>query len=176
MALAYFLTFSTYGTWLHGADKEHGSVDKRHNVYATPFLDANAGRLRHETDAMRQPPYLLDESRRRVVCDAIVGLASEKGWHLQAMHVRSNHVHVVVEADREPGRLMSDMKARASRRLNLAGLDDRQRIRWTRHGSTRHLFRPDDVEAKIRYVLLEQGEPMAVYDPTGKVQSEPRTQ
>ena len=41
MALAYFITFSTYGTWLHGTAKEEGSVDRRHNVYGTPFVSAD---------------------------------------------------------------------------------------------------------------------------------------
>jgi hypothetical protein len=32
-----------------------------------------------------------------------------------------------------------------------------------RHGSTRRLWRERDVEAAIRYVIDEQGEPMAVF-------------
>ena len=33
MALAYFITFSTYGSWLHGTKKGMGSVDREHNEY-----------------------------------------------------------------------------------------------------------------------------------------------
>lgn len=172
MALAYFITFTAYGTRLHGMDTQLGSVDRDHNAYRTPVLDADAGRMEREAAAMRQPPYRLDAPRQRAVRDAIVELAREKGWTLRAAHVRSSHVHVVVvEADRPPGRLMSDLKARASRNLTRAGLDDRDRLRWTRHGSTRHLFTPDQVEAKIHYVLHEQGQPMALYDGA----REPRT-
>ena len=69
---------------------------------------------------------------------------------------------------------MSDLKARASRDLTLAGFDNSQRRRWTRHGSTLHLFREDQVEAKIHYTLDEQGERMAWYD--GRTQEEPRTE
>jgi hypothetical protein len=54
--------------------------------------------------------------------------------------VRSNHVHVVVAVDRDPGRVMSDIKAHASRALTRAGFDDATRKRWTRHGSMLHLF------------------------------------
>src|SRR6185437_9663878 len=78
MALAYFITFSTYGTWLHGTEKGKGSVDRDHNGYATPFLEPDVNRQSDEKNAMVQPPYLLDEARRVVVRHAIVALAKEK--------------------------------------------------------------------------------------------------
>lgn len=65
---------------------------------------------------------------------------------------------------------MSDIKARASRELTNAGFDTAQRKRWTRHGSTIYLFTDEQVAAKIRYTLDEQGERMAWYS------AEPRTQ
>lgn len=73
-------------------------------------------------------------------------------------------MHVVVSAERDPGRIMSDMKGRASRDSNRAGFDDGNRRRWARHGSTRYLFRDDKVAAAIRYTLDGQGERMAYYD------------
>jgi REP element-mobilizing transposase RayT len=164
MALAYFITFSTYGTWLHGSAKGMGSVDVEHNAYGSPYVAPDAERECHERETMAQAVYVMDAPRRAVVCDAIVRMAQEKGWRLWAVHVRSNHVHTVVTADREPGRLMSDLKARASREL--AGLDERDRRRWTRHGSTKHLFEWAQVEEKIDYTLYAQGPPMALYDGT----------
>lgn len=172
MAIAYFLTFTTYGTWLHGTDKGLGSVDREHNGYETPFIAPDPTRLAEEANRMNDPPYTLSEAERVVVCDAMVGLCREKGWVLLALHVRSNHVHVVVNADREPGRLMSDLKARASRELNLLEEGKSSVKRWTRHGSTRHLFDEDSVGAAVRYTLEDQGTPMALYDPRKK---EPRT-
>jgi REP element-mobilizing transposase RayT len=107
---------------------------------------------------------------REVVCKAIITLCLEGDWRLLAAHVRSNHVHIVVAADRDPGRIMSDIKARASRELTNAGFDSTQRKRWTRHGSTKYLFSDDEVAAAIRYTLDEQGERMEWYS------AEPRTQ
>ena len=121
---------------------------------------------------MKQPPYTLDAARRVVVRDAIVGLAEERGWRLWAVHVRSNHVHVVISADDQPGRLMSDLKARASRELTKDGWDDAERRRWTRHGSTKHLFTESQVHEKIRYTLDAQGTRMAWFD---GINNEPRT-
>jgi REP element-mobilizing transposase RayT len=171
MPLAYFITFTTYGTWLPGSAKGKGSVDAEHNVYGTPFVAPDAQREEEARAAMVQPPYVMGAAERDIVCKGIVDLARDRSWLLLAVHVRTNHVHVVVSAERDPGRIMSDMKARASRDLTLAGFGNADRRRWTRHGSTQHLFREEDVEAKIRYTLDEQGERMAHYDS----RAEPRT-
>ncbi|MCY2967126.1 MAG: hypothetical protein NT069_26395 [Planctomycetota bacterium] len=125
MALAYFITFSTYGTWLHGTDKGHGSVDREHTVYATPFLAPDDVREERAALRMTDPPYVLHESARTIVRDAIVALCAEKNWTLHALHVRSNHVHVVVSADREPGRLMSHPSRRRSRTHSMV-----RAVRW----------------------------------------------
>ncbi|MFN0054392.1 MAG: transposase [Planctomycetales bacterium] len=164
MAAAYFLTFSTYGTWLHGTAKGNGSVDRDHNVFGTPFIAPDKTREERAALRMTDPPYILGETARGIVRDAIVRLCQEKNWMLLALHVRSNHVHVVISAEREPGRLMSDLKARASRELNRLGTDASEK-RWTRHGSTRYLFDEASVAAAVAYTLGEQGTPMAVYDP-----------
>ena len=111
------------------------------------------------------------EIERELVRDTIVAMCIEKNWQLLALHVRSNHVHLVIFADRDPGRLMSDLKARASRELTKAGYSDSTRRRWTRHGSTKHLFNEAAVAEKIHYTLYEQGVPMSFYDGT----KEPRT-
>ena len=167
MALAYFITFSTYGTWLHGTDKGQGSVDREQNVYGKPFVAPDPHREREAAERMNEPPYALHERARIIVRDAMVDLCQEKGWKLLAIHVRSNHVHCVISAEREPGRLMSDLKARASRELNRL-LVDSQTKRWTRHGSTRHLFDDASVAAASTYTLDQQGPVMAVYDPRGE--------
>jgi len=169
MALADFITFTTYGTWLPGSAKGKGSVDAEHNVSETPFVEPDARREQRARVAMVEPLCVMGPEERAIVCKAIVELAKDRGWDLLAAHVRSNHVRVVIRADRDPGRLMSDLKARASRDLTLAGFGNGERRRWTRHGSTLHLYREEEVEAKVRYTLDGQGERMARYA------KEPRT-
>lgn len=179
MPLAYFITFSTYGTWLHGTHKGKGSVDRKHNQHGTPFVAPDTTRLSNADTAMTQPAYVLDEAHRNIVRDAIIDIATEKQWDLLVLHVRTNHVHIVIRAEREPGRLMSDLKARASRDLNRANLDPPNRKRWTRHGSTLHLFTPAKVNEKIRYTIDQQGHKMAWYEKgnpnSKKPRNEPRT-
>ena len=164
MPLAYFITFSTYGTWLPGTDKGAGSVDRAHNQHLSPFIDPDPERADYIYDRMDQPVYVMDAFRRAIVCQAIIDLCLEKVWKLHATHVRSNHVHSVVTAERDAGRLMSDLKARASRELNSAGIDPVDRKRWTRHGSTLHLFDVETVGAKVRYTVDDQGERMSFFD------------
>ena len=171
--LAYFITFTCYGTWLHG--KETGSVDRQQNIVGTPVLRADPERRRQARNRMTQPPYLLDADRRSLVLAAIQEVCDYRGWTLLAAHVRTNHVHSIVQAPARPERVMNDVKAYAGRKLNQAGYDHSERKRWTRHGSTRYLFRPADVETAIRYVLYEQGTAMAVY-PLTEPNNQPNNQ
>ncbi len=164
MALAYFITFSTYGTWLPGSSKGKGSVDGQHNEHGTPFVAPDREKEQQARNAMTQPAYTMPPAEREIVRDAIVGLCRDSGWRLLAVHVRSNHVHVVVAVDRDAGRVMSDMKGRASRNLSLAGFDDSTRKRWTRHGSTLHLFDAATIADKVDYTLNRQGYQMSTYD------------
>jgi REP element-mobilizing transposase RayT len=166
VALAYFITFSTYGTWLHGTSKGKGSVDREHNQFGMPFVEPDEGREAQSREELKQAPYSMKAGEREIVRDAIVALCRAKAWRLLAVHVRSNHVHIVVAVDRDPDRVMSDLKAAASRRLTRAGFDDAARKRWTRHGSTLHLFDEATVADKIDYTLNRQGTPMAFYNGT----------
>src|ERR1035438_8833216 len=76
---------------------------------------------------MDQAPYHLDQIRRDAVLEAIQEVCVHRGWSLLAAHVRSNHVHTVVEAETPPERVMADFKAYASRRLNRMRLDEPKR-------------------------------------------------
>lgn len=80
-----------------------------------------------------------------------------------AAHVRSNHVHAIVEAEVPPERVMNEFKSYASRALNRLGCDEPGRKRWARHGSTRWLWKDQDVRDALRYVAEGQGERMALY-------------
>lgn len=177
--LAYFITFSTYGAWLHGDDA--GSVDREHNQPATPFLAADPGRESQERTAMSGPAYELDASRRQVVLDTVREVCRHRGWRLFAAHVRTTHVHLVVHADATPEKVMNDCKAYASRRLTEAGFDSKDAKRWSRHGSTKYIWKEDYLRNAMHYALHRQGAPMERYaeDPAllevpQSEQSEPR--
>jgi REP element-mobilizing transposase RayT len=160
-ARAYFITFATYGARLHG--DAVGSVDREHHLYRTSYAPANPLRERVERGKMVESSYVLDEQRREVVLQSCREVCEFRRWWLFIAHVRSNHVHVVVQASQAPERVMNDLKAYSSRALSRAGLEPTERRRWARHGSTRYLWSDDQVRGAIRYVFCEQGKPMAIY-------------
>ena len=71
----------------------------------------------------------MDRVRRETVLASLLERCAERHWSLLAAHVRSNHVHVVVEADTRPERVLNDLKSYTSRCLNPKGLDELARKR-----------------------------------------------
>ncbi len=153
--LAYLITWTTYGTWLHG--DRRGSADPAHNRYGTPYLPESNSRFRFERGELRHKPNRLDETARRLVESAIIEHAEHKAWRIRALHVRTNHVHVVVCCPCEPEKPLREFKAWATRRLRAEDQVDENTRVWTRHGSTRYLFDETGVHGAIRYVNEEQG-------------------
>ena len=160
--LAYLITFTCYGTRVHG--DEWGSVDHDHNLPGSPFLSPDRVREAAEQRQMRQGCYELDRRRRDVVLTAIAEARVYKNWRILAVHVRRTHVHTVVAAPESPEKILAHYKSYASRALNRNGIDDKGRKRWSRHGSTRYLWKPQEVRAAIEYVIRGQGEAMAVWE------------
>jgi valyl-tRNA synthetase len=155
-ALAYFITFTTYGQHLHGHPE--GSVDRSHNLPGTEVLEASESREHYEASQLRAEPFALSSlEQRQAVQEAIVEVCTHRGWELLVLHVRTTHVHVIVAAEATPERVMNDFKSYATRRLRAAAGTPEDAAVWTRHGSTRYLNREDDVEAARRYVLNQQG-------------------
>jgi REP element-mobilizing transposase RayT len=158
--LTYLITFTCYGTHLHG---EEGTVDRDHNVPGTPTLRRDSGLLKLSATMLKEPPYELDHARREHVLRGIRWACERRGWTLIAAHVRTNHVHAIVSSDKPPEDVLIALKAYTSRALNEAGLDGKDRRRWARHGSTRYLRSREVVARAMDYVLEKQGEPMEVF-------------
>jgi len=102
-ALAFLLTFRTYGTWLHG--DERGSVDGEHNVPGTPLLPPDPARQHRERGLMKADGMILDERLRLVVDAAIADQCRHRG--VGAAGTRGPH------EPRSPGRGLRGGPARA---------------------------------------------------------------
>lgn len=157
---AYFLTAACYGARFHGHPE--GSVDRNHSAWRWPRLDPRPALADYERSVAKEAPFRMDESRRRVVLDAIRQHCEHDGWVLHAAHVRTNHLHVVVTTEIEPERVLGRLKAYASRALN-ERFGRRNRY-WARHGSTIWLWDRRQVNDAVEYVVARQGRPMAVYE------------
>ena len=154
--LAYLITFRTYGTWMHG--EERGSVDRKHNVYGTPKLAANRCRKEVETRRLKHPRVLLNIQQRRTVELAIREVCRFRRYDLLAVNVRTNHVHAVISAACIPEPILDALKAYATRKLRRHGLISATTKPWVRHGSTRYLWKEDQVNKAVAYVMCDQGE------------------
>ena len=153
--LAYFLTFTTYGRWLHG--DRRGSVDRKRNEPGGPGIEPSPSLVQYERDfRSKHPAVTFTTSEREAVRDALDETCRFRDWSLLALNVRTNHVHVVVAAEQAPERVLTALKANATRRLAERGMRLGGRHVWTRHGSTRYLWTEDAVAAACRYTLEAQ--------------------
>jgi REP element-mobilizing transposase RayT len=121
--IAYFITWTTYGTWLPGDQRgwvERGSWE--------PQLP-NLYRERHARSMMTEDAVVLTSEQRPVVDQVIVEHCRIRNWFLHARNVRTNHVHVVVSAMVDPKVVREQFKAWASRRLSDAAGITRESVR-----------------------------------------------
>ena len=155
--LAYFITFRSYGTWLHG---RKDSVDRFHNKYGTPRLLANAARHRYNSRLLSQPPVQLNKKRRAAIRSAIKDSCRIRGWSLWAYNIRSNHIHTVITAPCDPERVLIALKANATRKMREVNCWKSERSPWSRRGSKRRIWTESQLRAAIAYVLYDQGLPL----------------
>ena len=155
--LAYFITFRTHGTWLHGDQRK--SVDRHgKNIFGSPkiALDPRFSALMDRN--MTTAPVILGGRERDVVERAIRAVCRHRSWVLRAINVRTNHAHAVASGRCSPKAMMSAFKANATRELRDAGLVLADARVWSRGGSTRYLWKPRNVEAAVDYTLYGQGD------------------
>jgi REP element-mobilizing transposase RayT len=147
--IAYHITWRTHGSWLPGDSR--GWV--KHNILgiqeASPSLETHARSLmKHEATSLTQVQRDIVDATIREHCRI-------RKWVLHAVNVRSNHVHLVVSADIHPDRIMAQLKAWCSRRLNEATQSPPDHW-WAGHGSTKWINDEQYLEDAIRYVLEVQ--------------------
>jgi REP element-mobilizing transposase RayT len=156
-ALAYHITWTTYGTWLPG--DRRGWCKKGHAGVKEPDW-----RVEDEARSrMAQGAVILTDSQRNSIDDTIRTHCVIRGWQLHAVNARTNHVHVVISADCEPDEVMNQLKARCSQRLSDdAGLTTpvahkAGRRRWfTEGGDKEEIYDEEQLRNTIRYVLEGQ--------------------
>lgn len=181
--LAYFLTWSTYGTWLPG--DECGWIEYGHGWHLPDSARKLEAGARMTEDACR-----LDNEQRQVVERQVAETCQLRGWDLHAVNCRSNHLHVVVTASPAPKIVRNQLKAWCTRRLKELEASRQQARRrsldtpsrsvsdtptrsvsegpihaairenwWAERGSQRFINDEDSLEAAILYVRDGQDMP-----------------
>jgi hypothetical protein len=149
--LAFFLTWTTYGSWLPGDGR--GWVDDRGEIRAPN------SRLAHSAAGLlRSPPVTLTPVERETVVRAIHAQCRHRGWILHVADCRTAHVHAVVSAaDRAPETVLQHLKAWCSRQLSRAAQEPR--TWWTKGGSVRRVYDMRGLESVVAYVAECQEKP-----------------
>ncbi len=154
--VAFLLTWTCYGTWLHG--DERGSVDADHNAPGSAFLPPDDTRLLHEVRTASHRLVKLAPAAREIVEATIKTHCEIRSWTLQAANVRTNHVHVVVSCPVHPKEAMIQLKAWSTRKLRQAGLMEENAPVWTEGGSRPWLWNEESLRRAIDYVNDYQGD------------------
>ena len=146
--LALFLTWTTYGDHLPGDARGWSRHGRR-------GLPGHAGKEQFAREQMLEPACVLTPPQRDSVRDTIARHCEIRGWPLQAVAVRMNHVHAVVSAPgTEPAEVRRQLKAWTTRRLKQV---DPGRTRWwTEGGDIEFLDTEADVAGAVEYVLIAQ--------------------
>ena len=161
--LAILITFRCYGTWLHGDGR--GSVDRHNNAYRSSKIPRNSNWEKHNKASLKHPPVVLNAKQRHSVEKAIRETCAIRGWHLYAINVRTNHVHVVVAIGiTRPDTALIAFKSNATRQMRTDGCWASERGPWVEKGSRRNLWNERSIWNACDYVLNGQGDDLPDFD------------
>ena len=149
--LAYFITWTTYGTWLPG--DERGWLKKGSPIVQAP----DSRRQTAAEDAMTGDCVVLTTEQRKLLHAVIVKHCEIPRWILHACNVRTNHIHVVVSAAIIGTEIRRQLKSWCNRRLSedagLIGSGRHGQRRWfTEKGDIKWVDDEDGLQDVIHYV------------------------
>ena len=147
--LAYFLTWTTYGTWLPGDERGWNRKGE------PEILPPNALFVEMAQSQLKEPPFTLSAKSRTLVEETIRRHCEIRGWLLHALNARTNHVHVVVTAPGYPPETVRDQFKSWCTRILKKHEPTRSRF-WTEGGSRRWINTEEDLEAVVVYVIDSQ--------------------
>lgn len=120
-------------------------------------------------DIVRKPssvePVSLNAPQRESVETAVRKTCTLRNWHMCAINVRTNHVHVVVAiGTARPEHALNAFKANATKQLRQDGHWPQQQTPWADKGSKRYLWNERSIERAIDYVINGQGDNLPEFD------------
>jgi REP element-mobilizing transposase RayT len=155
--LAYLITFRCYGTWLHG--DERGSVNRFNNQYKTSYLPPQKKWIEINRQRLKGDAVTLNAPQRSCVEKAIRDTCLIRQWRLNAINVRTNHVHTVVSIGLiKPEKALNAFKANSTREMRQNDFWKYQHSPWADKGSKRYLWNERSVEMAVDYVINGQGD------------------
>jgi REP element-mobilizing transposase RayT len=147
--IAFFITWTTYGTWLPGDMRGWRKRNAGHRTPQPKLFEWCFERL-------RESPVLLKVAHRESVVTVVRRHAELRRWRIHALSVRSNHVHIAIEADAAPDRILAQLKANASRVLRSGDCPLANTRIWTKGGYTEFVYTENDLEVVVTYINESQ--------------------
>lgn len=148
--LAFFVTWTVYGTFLQGDGRGWRKYRKGERTPQPKLVEWQKSRLNY-------PVIRLHSNWQRIVEATIVKHCEIRNWHLWAKNCRTNHVHAVVTARGYDGATVLDQfKAYATRALRRDSEVFSGRPVWTEYGDWDCLYTEDELEAAVLYVTEVQ--------------------
>jgi REP element-mobilizing transposase RayT len=149
VAMHYHIIWTTYGTWLPG--DERGWMRKKDPAVQPPDRE----REQACREKIQEDVVLLDEAQLQIVTATVAAHCRHRSWELLALAVKTNHVHVVVAAERAGDVVRDQLKAWCSRRLSdAAGLSGQTtksggRRRWFTEGAYVRQIETDEYLSEV---------------------------
>lgn len=167
----WFLTWTTYGTWLPGdergfvsnVDLGDGTIIRVNQVGVEPLRNLpNLKRV--AASQLNGKPVFLHEQQAHHLMNQFFETARFRQWGLQGVAIMRNPVHIVVgvPGNPEPEVLLRDFKSYGSRCLNRQFEIPKSGTWWTESGSRRKLKDDRAIATAVAYVR-DQVSPLAVW-------------
>ncbi len=148
--IAYFITWTVYGTFLQGddrwwRDRTEGSTPPQ------PKLE------RWHRDRLNHDVILLSDAQRELAEEEIERLGKYRGWRIWTAAARTNHIHVIVTApEHSPKQVRDQLKANCTRVLREAYPIFVARPIWTVGGDRKPIYTKEALDRAIIYVSEAQ--------------------
>ncbi|QDT30623.1 transposase [Gimesia panareensis] len=146
----YFITWTTYGTWLPG-DQRGWRKTNSGDQPAQPLLE------QWSRNQMQERPVRLNQIQREKVETVCHEHALIRGWLVHAISARSNHIHVAVTAASEPKLVRDQFKANSTRVLRQEPEPVMNTKIWSRGGDIELIDGDEDsLERVVIYITEAQ--------------------
>ncbi len=147
----YFFTFGTYGRWLHGSEKGSHSHKKGR-------LAPNANLESSMRSELQSEPKTFNLYVLAWLFDEIFHYCLQHGLIIDALNVRTNHIHLVIATNRNLTRwsIIAGLKQYLSRRLHETGYVPPEFRVWERRYSCTSITNYPSWYRATQYTLFEQ--------------------
>jgi REP element-mobilizing transposase RayT len=156
LAIAYFYTWTTYGTWLPGDSRGWFRTGEG-------FRDPDPRRQLAASLRMTESAIALDDCQRQVVEKTIVDHCQIRDWTLHAHCCRTNHVHVLLTATeyliqipREQLKAWCTRKLKAHQLVRREPGVERRDDCWTERGWDEYVDNEASLARVIEYINEQQ--------------------